>query len=84
MERTTGLIGGSGPLKGHEITYDVLDLSDIQYPVYRLLRDHILLFVYLFVVNILDLYPTHILRSSLSSLLSHMYLILIHSLLHLP
>ena len=62
MERATGLIGGSGPLEGHEITYDVLDLSDIQYPVYRLLWNHILLFVYLFVVHILDLNFIDILR----------------------
>ena len=47
MKRTTRLIGGSGPLEGHEITYNVLDLRKIQDSVDRFLWYHLLLFVYL-------------------------------------
>ena len=40
MERAAGLVGGSSPLQGHEVTYHVLDLSEVKYPVYRFLWYH--------------------------------------------
>ena len=56
MERAARLIGGSSPFKGHEVTDNVFDLSKIENPVYRFLRNHILLFVHFFVFNFLCLY----------------------------
>ena len=53
MERTTCFIGGSSPLKGYEVTYNVFDLRQIEYSVYCLLRYHSLESVHLFVVYIL-------------------------------
>ena len=41
MKRTTSLVGGSSPLKSHEVTYHILDLSKVEYSVYRILWYHI-------------------------------------------
>ena len=46
VKRTTCLVGGSCPFKSHEVTYHILDLSQIQYPVYRFLRNHCYLSIF--------------------------------------
>ena len=82
MERTARKMVGSALLQGHEVTHDIHDLSRVQYLVYRLLRNHILLLVHLFVFDILHL---HIfLRLGFRLFTRKLDLILVDSLLHLP
>ena len=53
MERATCFIGGSRPLKGYEVTYNVFDLRQIENSFNCLLRYNSLESVHLFVIYIL-------------------------------
>ena len=82
MERAARDMVGSALLQSHEVPHDIHDLGRVQYPVYRLLRNHILLLVNLFVLYILHLRAfLGLLRWLLARELD---LILVNGLLHLP
>ena len=84
MERTARDMIGTSFLQSNEVTYHIHDLRRIEDPVYRFLRDHMLLLVYFLVLDILDLRERIILRLSLFPYRSLMNFILIDGLLHLP
>ena len=84
MERTARDMIGTSFLQSNEVTYHIHDLSRIEDPVYRFLRDHMLLSVYLFVLDILYLRERILLRLRLFPYRSLMNFIFIDGLLHLP
>lgn len=55
MERTARDMVGTSLLQCHEVPYHIHDLSRIEDLVYRLLRYHNLLFINLFIFNILHI-----------------------------
>jgi len=83
MERAARDMVGSALLESHEVTHYIHDLSRVENPVYRLLRNHFLLLVNLFVFHILCCRLFRILCCSWL-FTRELYFIFVNRLLHLP
>ena len=85
MERTACGKIRTPPLEGHEITYDIGNLGRIENPVNCLVRNHLLLLVNLFVIDVFHI--THkIIPGIITGVIGTclMDFILVNGLFHLP